>query len=191
MILSAVKILELNEKYDLISDLSERELNNPEGLGFDIRFGEVYKLTSPGFLGIKDRKTPDIEKVADINEGDTEIVLKPGDYYLVKTIEIVNSPADKVVIEEGSDPVYLMPQIFPRSTLQRSGLVLRATKTDPGYKGPLTFGLSNLGGQEIRLELGSRIANVVFMTAIGELSRKYEGQWQGGRVAAVEKETQN
>lgn len=191
MIISSVKVLELNEKYDLVSDLSERELNNPEGVGLDIRFGEVHKLTSGGFLGVKDRKTPDIEKVADINDGDKELVLKPGDYYLLTTMETIHSPAERIELEEGAEPVYLVPTIYPRSTLQRSGLILRATKTDPGYKGKLTFGLHNAGGQEIKLELGARIANLVFTTAIGELSRAYEGQWQGGRVAAVERETQN
>jgi deoxycytidine triphosphate deaminase len=43
MILSAKKILELNEKYKIIENLSERELN-PEGVGIDVRVGEVYKI---------------------------------------------------------------------------------------------------------------------------------------------------
>lgn len=191
MIITAKKVLELNEKYNLIENLSERELNNPEGVGIDIRFGEAYKLTSSGFLGVKDRKTPDIELVASLEKGDKELVLKPGSYFLVKTIEIISSPEIKINLGNGKEEVYLVPEIFPRSTLQRSGLMLRATKTDPGYTGPLTFGIANVSDQEITLELGSRIANVVYQTAEGDLSRKYEGQWQGGRVAAVEKETQN
>ncbi len=191
MILTAKKILELNKDYNLITNLSERELTNPEGVGIDIRFGEVYKLTSSGFLGIKDRKTPDIELIASIEKKDKEITLKPGDYVLIKTIEEISSPEIKIEVEQGKEPVYLVPQVFPRSTLQRSGLMLRATKTDPGYTGPLTFGLANVGGQEITIELGSRIANVIFQTATGDLARKYEGQWQGGRVAATKKETQN
>ena len=43
MIISAKKILELNKKYRLIENLAERELN-PEGLGIDVRVGEVYRL---------------------------------------------------------------------------------------------------------------------------------------------------
>jgi len=191
MIITAVRVLELNEQYNLVSNLCERELENPEGVGFDIRFDEVYKLNGDGFLGIKDRKTPDIETVASIANGDKEIILKPGDYFLIKTMEVISSPEVKIDVEGNGQEFYVVPQIFPRSTLQRSGLMLRATKTDPGYTGPLTFGLANVGNCNITLELGSRIANVVFATATGNLSRAYSGQWQGGRVAAVEKETQN
>ena len=42
MIISAKKIIELNKKYKLIENLSERELT-PEDVGIDIRVGEVYK----------------------------------------------------------------------------------------------------------------------------------------------------
>ncbi|NQZ85269.1 MAG: hypothetical protein HRU03_06125 [Nanoarchaeales archaeon] len=191
MIITAARVLELNEEFNLITNLCEREQNNPEGVGFDIRFEEVYKLVGDGFLGITERKTPDIELVASVANGDKDITLKPGDYFLIKTPEIISSPEVKIDVENNGNKFYVVPQIFPRSTLQRCGLMLRATKTDPGYTGPLTFGIFNAGNSTIRLELNSRIANVVFQTATGELSRSYSGQWQGGRVAATKKETQN
>lgn len=191
MIITSKKILELNDKYKLISDLSERESTNPEGVGFDIRFDKAFKLTSGGFLGITHRDTPQIETVADMEKGDKELVFKPGDFFLVQTMESVNSPAEGVIIEKGAKPVLLVPVIFPRSTLQRSGLFLRATKTDPGYAGKLTFGIANLGGQTIKLELGSRIANLVFEEAYGTMAREYQGQWQGGRVNTKGVEKQN
>ncbi|MFI5412629.1 MAG: dCTP deaminase domain-containing protein [Candidatus Micrarchaeales archaeon] len=191
MILSAKKILELNEKYHLITGLSERELKNPEGVGIDLRAGAAYKLVGEGYLGETERKTPEIQKIADIKDGDKVVIMNPGDYILVKTIESVNLPADKIVVEEGANPTHLIANVHPRSTLQRSGIYFRGTKTDPGYSGELTFALANLGGAPFKLELGARFVNIVFEQVVGDIARAYEGQWQGGRVAAEKKEKQN
>jgi dCTP deaminase len=180
MILSSKKVLELCEKYKLLENLDQRE-SYPEGVGIDIRVGEVYILKGEGFLGKTDRKSPDIEKIADMAKGDKEVVIKPHDYVLVKTIEKVNLPGEKVSID-GGEPRYLMADVHPRSTLQRCGLYLMATKTDPGYTGELTFALTNLSNVPFRLELGARIANIVFHQVVGEIFRAYEGQWKGGRV---------
>lgn len=60
MVISPKKVLELNTKYHFIEGLAERELN-PEGLGIDIRVGEVYLLRGGGFLGVDHRKTSDVE----------------------------------------------------------------------------------------------------------------------------------
>lgn len=182
MIISTLKILELNKRYNLIENLDEREQENPEGVGIDIRAGKVYRIIGEGFLGVTDRKSSDTEKIADIEKGDKEITLKPGDYVLVKTIERFNLPGEKIEIEEGK-PAYLSLHVYPRSTLQRCGIYLMATKTDPGYNGELTFALSNLGSKPFRLELGARFANIVFMQVTGEIKRAYEGQWKGGRVS--------
>jgi len=189
MILSAKKVLELNEKYHLIESLGERDLNNPEGIGIDVRVGEVFKLKGNGFLGVDERNTPDIEVIADIKKGDKEVTLKPGDYVLVKTIEKITAPSEKVKVKENRE-VYLMPDVYPRSTLQRCGIFLRATKTDPGYSGELTFALANLSQCEFRLEMGARIANIVFKEVTGDLHRIYEGQWNKGRVNTKKKEKQ-
>lgn len=188
MIISTKKILELNEKYKLLENLDKREAY-PEGVGIDIRVGEVYKITGEGYLGTVERKSSDIEKVADIAKGDKEIILQPRDYILVKTMEKVNLPGEKISID-GGEPMYLMLDVHPRSTLQRCGVYLMATKTDPGYFGELTFALTNLGPKPFRLELGARIANIVFVQVLGDIFRAYEGQWKGGRVATGGKETQ-
>ena len=142
MILSAVKILELNDKHNLIEGLSERELNNPEGCGLDIRVGEVYSLEEKeGFLGVEERTTPNAIKIADIQEdGNKKIILKPGEFILVKTIEKITSPSEKVKYSEEEPPKYLMPHVYPRSTLQNCGVALYCTKTDPGYSGQLDSG---------------------------------------------------
>jgi dUTP pyrophosphatase len=190
MIISTLKVLELNKKHNLIENLDEREIQNPEGVGIDIRAGKVYQIIGEGFLGVTDRKSSDTEKIADIEKGDKEIIMKPGDYVLVKTIEKFNVPAEKIEIESGTNPMYLSLHVYPRSTLQRCGIYLMATKTDPGYTGELTFALANLGNKPFRMELGARFANIVFMQVVGEIQRAYEGQWKGGRVSTggVEKQ---
>lgn len=182
MIISARKVMELNKKYKLIEKLSERELN-PEGIGIDVRVGEVYELRGEGYLGIDKRRTPDIEKIADIQRGDKKVTIKPGSLVLIKTIEKVNVPSEKIIVEEGKEPVFLMLDVYPRSTLQRCGVYFMGTKTDPGYFGELTFALANVGNSTFTLDLGARVVNLVFKQVIGDIYRAYEGQWRGGRVA--------
>ncbi|TLX65916.1 MAG: hypothetical protein E6L03_10415 [Thaumarchaeota archaeon] len=191
MILSAKKILELNKRYKLLENLSERETSNPEGVGIDIRVGEVYRLEGEGYLGETERKTPDTKKIADIKDGDKVVVLKPGELVLIKTIEKINVPAEKVSVEEGSEPRHLMAHPYPRTTLQRSGIFFRGSKIDPGYSGEMTFALTNLSTSPFTLELGARVVNIVFEQVTGEIHRPYQGQWQGGRVSAEKKERQN
>jgi len=64
LILGVKKLLELVRKKRLVENLSERELKNPEGAGFDLRIGELYQVKGKGFLGIEERKTPEIKLIA-------------------------------------------------------------------------------------------------------------------------------
>jgi len=197
MAISAVKVLELNERYHLVGGLGKRDLNNPEGAGLDLRVGRVEKLVGDSFLGADEtggkRHSPMIELVGDIEtDGHKRITMKPGEYYLVTTMETIHSPKERVRVFWFLPSVYLMPNIYPRTSLQRGGVALLRTKTDPGYKGQLTFGLKNLGNQDFEFELGARMFNVVFEPVFGEIKRAYSGQHQGGRVTSGGKEeTQN
>jgi len=187
MIISSKRILNLNNKYELINNLSDRE-KEPEGVGFDVRVGEIYSMEGQGFLGIEERKTPIATKIASFPI-DKSYILKPNEYVLVKTMESVNIPAKEIIIDEKLEPGFLMLDVYPRSTLHRSGVSLYATKTDPGYFGELTFGLKNIRSEDFEFELGARIANLVFKYVIGEVN-EYKGQWKGGRVFKSEKEKQ-
>ena len=51
MILGPKKLLQLVKTKKLVEGLSERELTNPEGAGFDLRVGEVYEISGNAFLG--------------------------------------------------------------------------------------------------------------------------------------------
>ncbi len=178
MILSTKKLLELIHEKKLIENLSERELTNPEGAGFDLRIGKVFHITSPTFLGITHRESSSTTLVAEIGK-DTSYTLQPGEYVLAQTIEAVNMPTD------------LIGFLLLRSILFRGGIMLAATKIDPGYHGQLVVGLKNAGPQPFTIELGARFVHIQFSPIDGENVRSYEGQWQGGRVSTNGKEKQN
>jgi len=178
MILGIKELLKLVKTKNLVENLSERELKNPEGAGFDLRIGEVYEISGKGFLGITERETPKIKLLAKHNpKKRTNFVFKPGKYYLMKTIETVNTPEDVSII------------FRPRSTLYRSGMMIFTGTASPGYKGRLIFGIINLGPCNIKIELGARVAHAMFFEVKGK-TNLYRGQWQGGRVATKKKEKQ-
>jgi len=164
---------------DLITGLGGRDLSNPEGTGIDLRLGAVHKIVeggayieADGAAGLGRRHGVKTEEIFKLKESDVqdELVIAPGEYYLVQTAETINTPLD------------FMPMLYPRSSLFRAGLLLLVTKTDPGYKGQLTLGLTNLGPFPVKLQLGARICNIVFHAIEGE-AIAYRGQHQGGRVS--------
>lgn len=178
MVIGPKKLLELVKKIKLVTNLSERELTNPEGAGFDLRLGEVYKISGKSFLGVTERKTADIKLIKKFDDKKVQkLVIKPGDFYLTKTIEDVNMPNN------------LTASITPRSTTYRSGLVLRTGNVPPGYCGGLIFGLHNAGPVTVTIEMGARFVHIQFHEVLGE-GNMYRGQWQGGRVTATKKEKQ-
>src|SRR3989344_1578690 len=148
MILGPKKLLELVKTKKLVEGLSKRELENPEGAGLDLRLGEVYKIKGAAFLGEEHRKTPDIESIKKFESGKkNSIKIKPGDFYLVKTIEKINLPLN------------LSAVIIPRTTTFRSGIFIRTGPVQPGYEGELTFGLKNEGPVKVEIEMGARIVH--------------------------------
>ncbi len=191
MILGPKILLKLVREEKLVEGLSERELTNPEGAGFDLRLGEVYKISGKSFLGVTERHTADISLVAKYQDQRSkikdqnyssklkteQIIIKPGEFYLVKTIESVNMPDN------------LTASITPRSTMYRSGIFIRAGNVPPGYCGGLIFGLKNEGTVPVTIELGARIVHIQFHEVKGG-GNLYRGQWQGGRVSATKKEKQ-
>jgi deoxycytidine triphosphate deaminase len=185
MKVSAARILELNDKYNLIKNLSDREKNNPEGTGFDLRVGEVHQIVGDSLLGVSERYSSKTELIGNVQEnGNEKVILRPGQFCLVTTMEIVHAPAEKIKYDSFFPEAYLIPKVHPRSSLQRGGVSFHATKTDPGYKGKLTFGIKNQGNQNFVFELGARMFNVEFEPVVGELKRAYSGQHQGGRVTS-------
>lgn len=187
-----MSVLGLNEihkrikKQGLLKNLGQRDLKNPEGVGVDLRLGSVHKIIKGGafiqgdskqVLGNRKGVTTKILAEYKKSGKQAEVVIKPGDYYLVSTLEIINTPKD------------LMPLIFPRTSLFRAGLLLLNSKTDPGYCGQLTMGLTNLSPFPVKLQMGARICNIIFHKIKGK-TISYRGQHQGGRVSPKKAERQ-
>jgi deoxycytidine triphosphate deaminase len=193
MILSALKVLELNEKYNLIEGLSERELENPEGTILDLRVGQIHNIIGESFLGITERYSSKTELIGDVTrDGNKKFRIRPGEYYLVTTMETIHSPSEKVKYDESLPEGYIIPKVFPRTSLQRGGVSLHFSNTNPGYKGPLAFGIKNQGNQDFVFELGARMFSIEYVAVIGDIKRTYSGQHQGGRVTSGgQKEIQN
>lgn len=179
MILGHSELKKLIKSHKLITELSERDKENPEGCVFDLQLDKVFELAGEAFIGIDERETPDTKEVATFNpKKKSEFVFNPGKYYLVKTLEEINLPDNIAAIFK------------PRSTLFRCGLVLRTGIANPGYNGPLYFGLKNEGPVFVRMEMGARFASVIFMEVKGKPVHAYRGQWQGGRDTTKGKEKQ-
>jgi deoxycytidine triphosphate deaminase len=181
MILGLDKIAELvsNPEIRLVEGLSERELKNPEGTGLDLRVGKLSRFQkSQAFLSVDDRSTLDSSVDACIqNDGECVLTIASKEYVLLTTIEKINMPLDLVGI------------IRPRGTLFRSGLILMTGQINPGYNGEQTFGLFNASDYEFRLQLGARVAHVLFAKIDGA-SIAYRGQWNDGRISSPSLERQ-
>lgn len=179
MIIGPKLLLQLVKTKKLVENLSERELISPEGAGFDLRVGKIYKLDGgKAFLGETQRETPKMKLVTSYKKGrKNQLIIKPGKFYVATTIEKVNTPLDITI------------NFKPRTTTFRSGLFLRTGNVAPGYCGKLSFAISNEGPMPVTLEMGCRIVHAQFEWVDGG-GTQYKGQWQGGRVTTKKREKQ-
>ncbi len=177
MIIGPELLLKLVKDSNLVEGLAKRELTTPEGAGFDLRLGEAYTISGSAFLGVTHRETPKIKsQIPNDKPQKKSLVIKPGEFYLVTTMESVNLPLN------------LCATFIPRTTTFRSGLFLRTGVAQPGYKGKLTFGLKNEGPITVEIEYGARFVFAQFHEVVG--GTQYKGQWQGGRITTEKREKQ-
>lgn len=176
MILSPLSLLNHIKLGRLIRNLSDRELNTPEGVGFDLQLESIYEISNgSGSLLVDTRKTP--EHLACPTNTEGYFVLSQGKTYLATTREEFDLPNDIACI------------FFPRSTLFRSGVIFQSSTLPPGYVGPMTFSITNTHHSDFIIERGARFAHAVFLSITGDI-QAYRGQWQGGRVSQPNDETQ-
>jgi deoxycytidine triphosphate deaminase len=159
------KILQLVKKSPPLMENVEEKNIQPSGV--DLRAKCIYKLKNGGFIGIKERKTPEID--VSCNEIGKKITIEPNEYVLVETIEKVNMPKD------------LMATVLPRSSLFRCGVTIFTAVVDPGFQGTLTFGMKNISEFPFEIEVGSRIGQIVFKE-VEDNVKLYNGKYQGGKV---------
>ena len=139
-------------------------LVNPEEqfgpTSLDVRLGTDFQVLKRSNLTHWDpMKTPDaIQADLDLSmahfkmKATDPFVLHPGEFALASTLEYVQIPLDIAARLEG------------RSTWGRLGLQIHATAgfVDPGFKGALTFELSNVSTVPIPLYPGVRIGQLCF-----------------------------
>lgn len=160
----------------VVYNLDDRELNEPEGVGFDLRLDSLLKITngSEAGIGIKTRQTPESSPVEPVHN---IFHLHKHTSYLATTMEVFDLPQT------------ICAQFFPRSTLFRSGVVFQSSILPPGYKGPMTFMLYNSTQNNFFIERGARFSHALFMTVDGDVNL-YRGQWNGGRISSPDPEQQ-
>lgn len=172
MLLSHEKLVELVRENKLLENIPESELTKAGGVSFDLRAGEMHEFSGEGFLGVTERKTPDTKLLAKYSEGkSSKVVMEPNKYYIVKTLEKINCP------------MHLASTLISRSTLYRSGVLLIGGLVDPGWNGELTFGLINISQKPFTIEMGARIANILFYNVEGK-TKEYTGAYNGGHIGA-------
>lgn len=99
---------------------------------------------------------------------DDEVVLEPGVPYLAHTKESIDLPND------------IAAQLTGRSSIGRQGIIVHKTAgwIDPSFTGQLTLELMNMSNQKRTLEVGSRVAQLVFFQ-LDRPSSGYNGKYQG------------
>ncbi len=126
----------------------------------DVRLGTDFKVLKRSNLTHLDLvKSPELlardldKSMSTVRVSPTQpFVLHPGEFALASTLEYIRIPLDLAARLEG------------RSTWGRLGLQIHATAgfVDPGFRGALTFELSNVSTVPIQLYPGVRIAQLCF-----------------------------
>ncbi len=130
----------------------------------DVRLGTEFQVLKRANLTHMDMiRGPEalaaetLKSVASVKVNPTQpFVLHPGEFALASTLEYIRVPLDLAARLEG------------RSTWGRLGLQIHATAgfVDPGFRGALTFELSNVSTVPIQLYPGVRIGQLCFFQSV-------------------------
>ena len=142
MILGEDVLLKLVKQEKIVLGLSEVELKKPEGAGFDLRLGAIFKL------GVNSEKI----FVIDVEEGVERFFdLKGGEQVLCTTVEELNVPD------------YLFALVYPNIELFKLGLSISVSNYSSNFKGFVSFLLINNNKKAVRVQLGSSMLRVSFV----------------------------
>lgn len=160
MIINGDKLLELSpivnmEKTKLYSNGVSYGLSEA---GYDIRIKQTVVFTSR--WGVKKITVVD----ADVN-GKQVVTKTNGSFVLASSMEEFNNPSNLVGV------------VHDKSSWARRGLSVFNTLVEPGWKGWLTLELVYHGSDELTIEAGSGIAQVIFHQV--SCRAQYTGRYQG------------
>ena len=104
------------------------------------------------------------------------IVMHPNDFILASTEEFIEIPNDFAALVAG------------RSSIGRIGIqVQNAGFIDSGFKGQITLELQNQSHRSIRLNVGIRICQLIYMKMTSFCENPYNGKYQFQRGATFSK----
>jgi dUTP pyrophosphatase len=134
--------------------------------GFDLTLAEVRRFSGAGTIGIDnaDRVLPELEPIDADERGFVELM--PGAYHITYA-ETVSLPKD------------LMALGRPRSSLTRSGVAIHTAVWDAGYSGRSTSLMTVHNSAGFRVQIGARVAQLVFIQLSTPDDIGYQGIYQG------------
>lgn len=134
--------------------------------GFDLRLAQVARFAGPGTIGIDNtsRVLPELEPIRPDDAGFVQ--LTPGAYHITYE-ETVSLPKDMMALGR------------PRSSLGRSGVSIHTAVWDAGYSGRSTSLLVVYNSSGFRVQIGARVAQLVFIQLSTPDDLGYQGVYQG------------
>lgn len=130
--------------------------------------GKTYGLSAAGY---DVRFVPAIGKCVN---------LASGDFYLAATQEHFIMPTN------------IIGTVHDKSSWARKGLAVQNTVIEPGWRGYLTLELTNHGRDDLFIQLGDPIAQIVFQFLDHYTVQPYEGKYQDqnpGPQPAIEEQS--
>lgn len=156
-------VLFASDYMDYATDLIERGQIQPASL--DVTLGDSFKKPVTHSVVTMDETTEYAEIIPTQGK---YVFISPHSFVLATTQEYLSLPDDLTAFVEG------------RSSIGRLGLfVQNAGWIDPGFKGQITLELFNASDNTIQLEVGRRIAQLVFVKMSNPCERPYSGKYQG------------
>lgn len=133
----------------------------------DLRLGADWAFPRPPLGAIRPYSLTDSESYWQRASLDRH-VLNPGEFALATTAEEVKLDRSLAARVEG------------KSTLGRWGLLVHTTAgfIDPGFEGPITLELRNVGPFRLRLDFSMYICQIAFERVEGEVRKPYSGHYQ-------------
>jgi dUTP pyrophosphatase len=134
--------------------------------GFDLTLAEIRSFVDQGTMGV-DNARRILPGLSPVEPGADGLVhLPPGPYHITYS-ETVALPTD------------LMAFGRPRSSLTRSGVAIHTAVWDAGYAGRSTSLLVVSNPHGFTVEIGARVAQLVFLRLSVQAEQGYAGIYQG------------
>jgi len=146
--------------------------------GLDLTISEIYAIENPDYDNIYvDIYNQDPNRFRKETCNTNSIIIKPHEFILFSTKEIIELPSDIV----GFCAI--------RSTIARSGLFSPSTIIDAGFCGSLTIEVYNASNKHIILHPGDRFLHVILSYTKTPCDAPYRGLYQNQKIVTPPKKS--